>query len=93
MNGQCDRRRFLRNGLAAGATWAMGRECLAADASAGKARPIENVRVGMVGIGSRGTFLLRLLLEQEGVEVKAVCDLIPQRVTKSMDGYQSRQPF
>jgi len=83
MNDQCDRRGFVKIGAAAGAAWAMGRECLAADASDVKARPIENVRVGMVGIGSRGTFLLRLLLEQKGIEVKAVCDLIPQRVAKA----------
>lgn len=48
MNDQYDRRRFLKNGAAAGAAWAMGRECLATDASDGKARPIENVRVGLV---------------------------------------------
>jgi hypothetical protein len=74
MNDQCDRRDFVKIGAAAGAAWAMGREGLAADASDVKAPPIENVRVGIVGIGNRGTFLLRLLLEQEGVEVKAVCD-------------------
>ena len=85
MNNLCDRRGFVKIGAAAGAAWVMGPECLAADASDVKARPIEDVRVGMVGIGNRGTFLLRLLLEQEGVQVKAVCDLIPQRVAKAQD--------
>ena len=75
----------MKIGAATGAAWVMGTECLAADTSDVKARPIENVRVGMVGIGNRGTFLLRLLLEQEGVKVKAVCDLIPQRVAKAQD--------
>jgi glutamate dehydrogenase/leucine dehydrogenase len=85
MNNQFDRRDFVKIGAAAGAAWVMGTECLAADTPDVKARPIENVRVGMVGIGNRGTFLLRLLLEQEGVQVKAVCDLIPQRVAKAQD--------
>jgi predicted dehydrogenase len=85
MNNQFDRRDFVKIGAAAGAAWVMGTECLAADTSDVKARPIENVRVGMVGIGNRGTFLLKLLLEQEGVQVKAVCDLIPQRVAKAQD--------
>ena len=72
-------------GAAAGTAWAMGRECLAADASDVKARPMDRVRVGLVGIGNRGTFLLSLLLDLEGVEVKAVCDLIPERVAKAQE--------
>lgn len=38
-----------------------------------------------MGIGSRGTWLLRLLLEQKGVEIRAVCDLIPDRVAKAQE--------
>jgi len=70
-------------GTAAGAAWAMRRECLAADASDVKAQPMDRVRVGLVGIGNRGTWLLRLLLDLEGVNVKAVCDLIPERVARA----------
>jgi len=70
-------------GAAAGAAWAVGRQGLAADASDVKAPPMDRIRLGMVGIGNRGTFLLRLLLDLEGVEVKAVCDLIPERVARA----------
>lgn len=42
-------------------------------------KPIPRVRVGMVGIGGRGFHLLRLLLGQPHVEVKAVCDLLEDR--------------
>lgn len=83
MNEPCDRRSFVKIGAAAGAAWAMGRQCLAADASDVKAPPMDRIRVGLVGIGSRGSFLLSLLLDLEGVEVKAVCDLIPERVAKA----------
>lgn len=37
--------------------------------------PIENVRVGYVGIGNQGSGHLRNLLRIEGVEIKAVCDI------------------
>ena len=85
MNDHCDRRSFVKAGAAAGAAWALGRACFAAEASEGKARPIDQVRVGLVGVGSRGSWLLKLLLDQEGVAVKAVCDLIPERVAKAQD--------
>ena len=83
MNELWDRRSFVKMGAAAGAAWAMGRECFAADASDGKARPIDKVRIGLVGIGARGTGLLDVLLDLEGVAVKAVCDIIPDRVAKA----------
>ena len=85
MTDQCNRRGFVKIGAAVGTAWAIGRECFAVDASDVKARPMDKVRVGMVGIGNRGTFLLSLLLEQEAVEVKAVCDIIPQRVARAQE--------
>jgi alkaline phosphatase D len=85
MNDQQDRRAFLKIGATAGAACMMGPGSLAAEPLAGEARPIEDVRVAVVGVGNRGTFLLKLLLEQEGVKVKAVCDLVPQRVARAQD--------
>ena len=46
---------------------------------------MDRVRIGLVGIGSRGTVLLEVLLGLEGVEIKAVCDIIPERVAKAQD--------
>ena len=85
MNDRRDRRSFLRIGAAAGTAWALRRECSAAEASGVKAQPMDRVRTGLVGIGRRGTWLLRLLLDLEGVEVRAVCDIIPERVAKAQD--------
>jgi len=45
--------------------------------------PLDPVRIGFVGIGGRGSHLLRLLLGLEGVEIRAVCDLIEGRVAKA----------
>jgi hypothetical protein len=43
------------------------------------APPIDSVRVGVIGVGARGRFLLDALLTLQGVEVVAVCDTIPAR--------------
>jgi predicted dehydrogenase len=40
----------------------------------------ERVRLGIIGVGGRGTSLLRDLLLVDGVEVKAICDLVPEKV-------------
>ena len=85
MNDTCDRRDFVRIGAAAGAAWALGRMGYAAEDAAVKAKPLDKVRIGFVGIGSRGTGLLGILLGLEGVEVRAVCDIIPERVAKAQD--------
>lgn len=61
-----NRRRFLGCSAAAGIALSQGR---VADAS--EALP---VRVGVVGLGTRGTTLLRTFLELPGVSVVAVCD-------------------
>ena len=45
--------------------------------------PLDPVRIGFVGIGGRGSHLLRVLLGLEGVEIRAVCDLIEGRVAKA----------
>ncbi len=42
--------------------------------------PLEKVRIGIIGVGNRGTSLLSDLLGIEGVEIKALCDLLPDRV-------------
>jgi hypothetical protein len=45
-----------------------------------KCPPLDKVRIGFIGIGGRGASLLGNLLEIEGVEIKAVCDIVPGRV-------------
>lgn len=45
-----------------------------------RCEPLSTVRIGCVGVGSRGLGLLGNLLDVEGVEVTAVCDVVPERV-------------
>lgn len=40
-------------------------------------KPIERVRVGVIGVGARGPTHVNSLLAIEGVEIKAICDLYP----------------
>ncbi len=77
-----DRRDFLKIGAAGAAAWAVGRASLAAVADT---PAMETVRIGLVGIGGRGTVLLNILLDLEGVQVRAVCDIIEDRVVKAQN--------
>jgi len=45
--------------------------------------PIPTVRVGFVGLGMRGADAVRRFMYLEGVEVTALCDIVPDRVTES----------
>jgi hypothetical protein len=43
--------------------------------------PLKTVRIGLVGLGMRGADGVGRLLNVEGVEITAICDVIPERVT------------
>jgi predicted dehydrogenase len=68
-----NRRRFLGASAAAGLALSQG-------VAAGEGRP---VRVGLVGLGSRGTTLLRTLLELPAIEVAAVADAEPKAARRA----------
>jgi myo-inositol 2-dehydrogenase / D-chiro-inositol 1-dehydrogenase len=69
-----NRRRFL--GCSAAASVALSQGNLAeAAAIEDEARP---VRLGLIGVGNRGTALLRSLLELPGTPIVAVCDFDPK---------------
>lgn len=42
--------------------------------------PLDHVRVGYVGIGGMGSNHVRNLLRIDGVELRAVCDILPEKV-------------
>ena len=85
------RREFIRSATLAGAglgvIGALGtRELLAAPDRKGKSvmglktAPMERVRIGVVGIGNRGSEAVRRLSLLEGVEITSLCDIRPQCV-------------
>jgi predicted dehydrogenase len=42
-----------------------------------------NVRIGIIGLGNRGPSHTRTLSHIDGVEIKALCDLLPERAIKA----------
>ena len=91
-----NRRDFLKLGAAAGLgamVWKPGLEAPESEPRrpAGdtliefKAPPVDPVRVGFVGVGSQGSAHVRNFLKIEGVEVKAVCDIVEDKVTRIQD--------
>jgi len=71
-----NRRRFLGCSAAAGLALSQGRVGEAAGEGVGEA--VAPVRLGLIGLGTRGTTLLRTALELPGVTVAAVCDAEPK---------------
>ncbi len=45
--------------------------------------PIPVVRIGFVGCGLQGTEHLKNLLDLEGVELRAVCDIVPEKTERA----------
>lgn len=42
--------------------------------------PLEKVRIGFIGLGMRGPEAVERMMQIEGVEIKALCDIYPERV-------------
>ena len=89
-----DRREFLKTTLAAGLGAAVAGGGHGADASQGPAAqtagpkllaaPIDHVRLGIIGLGNQGSSHLSNFLKVPGVEVRALCDLVPAKVDKGL---------
>jgi predicted dehydrogenase len=87
-----DRREFLKTTLGAGLGAAVLSSTVAeagqapgmAPAMLFAAPPIEHVRIGLIGIGHQGSSHLRNFLKVPGLEVKAICDLVPAKVEKAL---------
>jgi len=47
------------------------------------AEPVDPVRIGFVGIGGMGSVHVRNLLKIEGVQMKALCDIVPEKVERA----------
>ena len=75
MDKSVTRRRFLQQGAVAGASASLAREAAA--------KPLEQVRMGFIGVGGRGMGHVRNFLRLDKVAVKAICDVVPARVEKA----------
>ena len=82
MHMKPNRRDFLKNAALAGVAGAGAKYLRAADVTAASApmlgfrcKPMETVRVGVVGLGSRGMGMINRVGKLPGVVVAAVCDI------------------
>ncbi|MDZ7315494.1 MAG: Gfo/Idh/MocA family oxidoreductase [candidate division KSB1 bacterium] len=83
-----DRRNFLRFGAAGLGVAAAASLIPSGIALAGKpkfftAPPLPKVRIGFVGVGGMGTAHVLNLVRIRGAEIRAVCDLFPERVERA----------
>jgi predicted dehydrogenase len=49
------------------------------------APPMERVRIGFVGVGGQGSVHVDNLLKIEGVELRAICDIVEWKVARAQD--------
>ena len=93
---EISRRRFVKGAAIGSAGLLIATDLLNPDRAAGAAKSTahatmvgvpfearERVRLGIIGVGGRGTNLLEDLLAIEKVDVKAICDLVPAKVAKA----------
>ncbi len=86
--GKMDRRSFLKKSSVIGAGVVMSpllaekRKIPSTLPGVKKAVPIENVRIGFVGVGGMGSAHCKNLLNIEGAEIRAVCDIVPEKVER-----------
>ena len=69
------RRRFLQNSTATAAAVTLGLNAIGAPKARAARGANEKIRVGCIGVGNRGTQLLRSFLKQDDVQVAALCDV------------------
>lgn len=50
-----------------------------------RCEPIENVRIAFIGLGMRGQGAIHRYTFLEGVTIKALCDVVPENVTKAQE--------
>ncbi len=75
------RRKFLKDGISASLLLGLSDSLTAG--SGGMVNPESNIKVGIIGTGGRGTWLMRELLKIDDVKITAVCDLYQERVERA----------
>lgn len=80
MDNQLDRREFMKISAAAAGSVTAASLGLTEASEAKPRAAADTVRLGFVGIGNRGSYHLDAALGLEGVEVPALCEIIPERL-------------
>ena len=83
-----ERRDVLKTAAAAAAAAALARPGTAraqGPTTLFAAPPMERVRIGFVGVGGQGSVHVENFLTLDGVDVRAICDIVPGKVTAMQD--------
>ena len=91
--GEYSRRDFVKQGMAVGMGVLLAGSAVRAGAAEERALgpapdwpfsapPMARVRIGYVGVGGMGSNHVRNLLRIEGAEIKAVCDIVQEKVAR-----------
>ncbi len=83
MNKKYSRRYLLKQGGALGAGALLAETGILAARATEPASVGKPLGVGFVGVGARGSCLLQILLELKDVEIRTVCDIREDRVTRA----------
>jgi hypothetical protein len=89
------RREFIQTSASLGAALALGgcagktprdtRTLSAASLVGFRAPSMQTVRIGFIGVGGRGSGLIREFMRCPGVQINAVCDMKPDRAARAQD--------
>ena len=79
MANEMDRREFLK----IGAVSTVGMGALSHGLEAATVTPQKPVRLGMIGVGDRGTSHVETLLAMGGVEIPAICDINEEHLNRA----------
>jgi Glycosyl hydrolase 109, C-terminal domain/Oxidoreductase family, NAD-binding Rossmann fold len=93
-SSEITRRTFMKRSALAGSGLVIANEILSSDLLATAKNPNSSmigvpfeakdpVRLGIIGVGGRGSSLLKDLLGVDKVEIKAICDLVPEKVARA----------
>ena len=82
-----DRRSFLKTGLL------LGGAALTAPYVNGMSKWADPVRIGVIGTGDRGSGIMHLINEIEGLEVVAISDIIPFRLAAAQEIVPSAEAY
>lgn len=90
MGDELKRRDFLKTTATAGVGLSLGASNLSGSAAPlltpatpAITPPLEKVRIGFVGVGHQGSSHVRNYLKIPNVEIKAICDLLPEHVERA----------
>src|SRR5580765_2594997 len=89
-NNPWSRRRFVQMGAATALTASIHPSLEAASAPTGNANMIgvafakRDPRIGMIGVGGRGTSLLKNLLAADA-QIVAICDVVPEKAAHAAE--------